>query len=79
MVENDIRGNVDIPTDVWSLIWKVKYMRRFFFFFGEIIHVKIITFVWKILLDCLPVNLNLISRGILASCTKQVLLVLALI
>lgn len=44
----------DIPPIVWKTLWKVK------------LPVKIITCVWKILHDSLPVFANLVRRGISA-------------
>ena len=46
------RPSVSIPQVVWRLIWRVK------------LPLKIGTFVWKLLHDCLPTFLNLNNRGI---------------
>ena len=46
------RPSVSIPQVVWGLIWRVK------------LPLKIGTFVWKLLHDCLPTFLNLNNRGI---------------
>lgn len=43
--------NHDFPQEVWTLIWKVKLPG------------KIITFVWKVLHDSLPVKLTLKNKG----------------
>lgn len=44
--------NHDFPQEVWTLIWKVK------------LPVKIITFVWKVLHDSIPVIPTLKNIGI---------------
>ena len=44
--------STDLPKETWPLVWKVK------------LPVKISTFIWKLLHDCLPVKLNLTNRGI---------------
>lgn len=43
---------LDIHSSVWSVLWKVK------------LPLKILTFIWKLLHDCLPLKLNFASRGI---------------
>ena len=45
----------NIPQVVWKLIWKVK------------LPLKIITFIWKILYDNIPIFVILNSRGISAT------------
>lgn len=44
--------HLDIHNDIWTVLWKVK------------LPLKVLTFVWKRLHDCLPVKLKLANRGI---------------
>ena len=43
--------HLDIHNDIWTVLWKVK------------LPLKVLSFVWKRLHDCLPVKLKLANRG----------------
>ena len=49
---SNLERHLDIHNDVWTVLWKVK------------LPLKVLTFVWKLLHDCLPVKLMLANRGI---------------
>lgn len=47
----NLERHLDIHNDIWTVLWKVK------------LPLKVLTFVWKRLHDCLPVKLKLANRG----------------